>query len=180
MIRPLTAAILGIALGLTPLSVAPARADNTQDIAQILGALAVLGIAGKAYNDYRDRKEEESRPEVTRSTRTYTAPEYRTDRHTGRHSDRHSGRHGDGARRGGQGSRHMRDRTLPAACSVGLSSRHGPSRVYGKNCLDRSGVRTERLPRGCETWVQVGGRWRTAYGAHCLQARGWREARHRD
>ena len=172
MIKPLAAALLSLGIGLAPASAAPTRTGDRPDIAQpdiaqILGALALLGIAGKAYGDYRDRKDEETE----RATRSRAAPVWDRDR------ERRMGR--DGHRpRGNRGVR--RDRTLPAGCGMSVAARHGPSRVYGKRCLERRGLRTERLPRGCETWARVGNRWRGSYGARCLEAKGWREARHRD
>jgi len=187
MIKPLAAAVLSLGIGLAPASAAPARAGDRPDIAQpdiaqILGALALLGIAGKAYGDYRDRKDADkdaeraarSRP----SDRAAPAWDRDRDRDWDRDWDRARGRHGgrDGHR--DRGAR--RDRTLPAGCGMSVDARHGPSRVYGKRCLERRGLRTERLPRGCETWARVGNRWRGSYGARCLEAKGWREARHRD
>ncbi|RVT83170.1 hypothetical protein DXV76_13010 [Rhodobacteraceae bacterium CCMM004] len=152
MSRILVICLTAAALAWAPVGAGPARAAD-DDLAKILGGLAILGIVGKVLNDREDRKRAAQADTVDRDRH------YRDDRWKDRDS-------------------HAR-RTLPRECLHILDTERGLRRVYGKRCLQRTMANAHRLPRHCERWVYAYGRERPAYGARCLRQAGWTaERRH--
>lgn len=67
-----------------------------------------------------------------------------------------------------------------AACQFEVRTRDGWADVYGRRCLDRAGVRVDRLPRECAFRVRARGETSVVYGERCLEDYGYRfEARRR-
>lgn len=75
---------------------------------------------------------------------------------------------------------HRRHRGLPARCEFEVRTRRGYRDVFGRHCLERAGVRVDRLPEACEFEIRTERGWRTVYGSRCLRDYGYRvEARRR-
>lgn len=147
MFRPITAAVLSIALAL-PLSTAPARAD-AEDVAKVLGGLATLYILKEALD--RDNR-------VT-VTRQAPARQHQVHRpHRPRHTTQ---------------PRHNRARVIPGQCLVNHTTRRGVVTGYGARCMQRWAARPNLLPARCERDVYTHRGWRKIYAPRCLQRQGW-------
>lgn len=64
-------------------------------------------------------------------------------------------------------------RELPAQCEFAVRTRRGWTEVFGKRCLEREGVRVNRLPDRCEFRIRTENGRRTVYGADCLEDYGY-------
>lgn len=62
---------------------------------------------------------------------------------------------------------------LPARCAFDARTDYGWATVYGRQCLQRSGVRVERLPRECSLRIRTDRGNRQAYDAQCLSYSGY-------
>ena len=151
MLRTLAATALGLSLALTPLATAPAHALDDRQAAGIVAGAIILGLgAALAQNGTVGVQVQPPRHYQRRAYDPY--PGY--------------GQH-----------RLDRARILPGSCLRRVKSRQGTFGLFGPNCLARAGVNVRHLPRQCATEIRVGGRYRPAYGARCLQHNGWRVAR---
>ena len=70
--------------------------------------------------------------------------------------------------------RHNRSRILPRRCEFETRTRRGWTDVLGESCLERHGVRVDRLPDRCEFQVRTERGRRTVFGSDCLEDRGYR------
>ncbi|EPX87089.1 hypothetical protein [Salipiger mucosus] len=153
MSRRFIAAVLAASLSITAWSAAPARADG-KDAARVLGTAATLFILGKTIADARGEDRVDWRFHTPQGQRHRALPEV-----VGR---------GFGNR-----PRHDRRRVLPSRCVFEVRG-GGMRYVLGQGCLQRNGVRVNRLPRECLTRVRTGRGVRPAYVAGCLRRDGYR------
>jgi hypothetical protein len=149
--KTLITTTLAAALAFGPVAGTPAAADSSDAAKLLLGAIA-LGVVAHSINRNNDRE----------PSRADTSP-------------------GGPGPRGFDPERHGRfSRTLPAQCEFEVRTWDGRRDVFGKNCLQREGVRTNRLPDRCEFEVRTDRGRRDVYGARCLRENGYRvEARRR-
>lgn len=147
MLKYAATACLALAVALSPISAAPAKAlDRDETIGLIVGLAALAAIA-KEIDDRNDRKKK--RKEQQRVTR-HAPIEPRYDRY-----------------------RHQRSLVLPGNCVRTFDTVRGTRTVLGNRCLQRSGVNVARLPDRCERTVQTRNGPRAAFGARCLRREGY-------
>lgn len=161
--RKFIALIVAVSIAITGFSAAPARAD--EDVAKILGGLALLGILGAAIKHSRDKDDHTV-------THNYAPPP-------------HNHSHGGHKHRGyGRDDRHVkplpprvRRYDLPSQCLKYFPrySRNHP--LVGKGCLERSYGHTKALPQSCRVTFWNGKRHRTGYKPGCLNSHGYRLVR---
>ncbi len=162
MIRTLIAATLSVALAL-PLATAPARADiDGDDVAKVLGGLALLYVLSETLQNDNRR----STP-----TRRAPAPVYlppRPRQHDDRVRDRREGNwHRDDRRR------HRDVRILPEQCYVTHRTRQGRVSGYSARCMQNAVARPGLLPPQCIRQLRTDRGPRNIYGPRCLRRDGW-------
>ncbi|MDC0659140.1 hypothetical protein N6L27_14135 [Leisingera sp. SS27] len=157
--RKFIALIVAAAIAITGFSAAPARADN--DVAKILGGLALLGILGAAIKHSRDKDDHAV-------TRTYNPPQnhsHNRHRHQGRN------RHGGHVKPLPQSVRRY---DLPAHCVRYFPRYSSNYPLAAKGCLDRNYGYTHKLPQVCKVTFWNGKHNRTGYKPGCLKKHGYR------
>jgi len=171
--KTLLTSALAATLALSPLSATTAASQESNDLRQLLLGLVIdrattnslddgLPLTGRTTNSYGDRY-------GNYDGRSYRDDDWNDDRDS-RHDNRDWGR----------GHHRYGGRSLPGFCEVELGSHRNRARVFGEHCLERAGVRVERLPATCEFRVRTDRGRRTVYGSRCLQEFGYRvEARRR-
>lgn len=149
MSRKFIALIAGTAIALTTFS-APARADS-DDAAKALAALLGLVVVGKIISDRNDDK----RYNVHKAPRPIQpGPKPRPL------------------------PPQVNKKLLPQHCFRTFNAQHRQVRGFGAYCLQRNYRFAHTLPRRCAVQVQTRRGWGWAYGARCLNERGYRLARH--
>lgn len=147
--KTLIATALSGALAFT--GAAPAFAEpGGQDYARVLFGLLALGAIANAVEDRREDRENKAVP----AHGTYDPEPYWRDQD----------------RRGG---RRDRWRVLPARCEFAVRTRGGWADVLSKRCLEREGVRVNRLPERCEFRVRTDRGRRSVFGSDCLERYGY-------
>ncbi|MCE0504436.1 hypothetical protein LR948_03645 [Roseivivax sp. GX 12232] len=162
-------------------SASGARADQTQDIAKIVGGIALLYIVGEALSAEADREKDKKKEKAKAKAKASQAKHghaspYYTHRHEGygahQHRRDHSHRHDRWA------ENHWAA-TLPAECRVRLDGeRHTSGKprarvVYPQRCLARNFAAHESLPRQCAFRVETTRGKRLVYGERCLDRKGY-------
>ena len=186
MYRKFIAIVLGIAVAITGLTAAPARAAD-DDFLKILGGVAAIAIIGSAIAKAKDRDDHVSR-----------GYNYYNHKPRAKHRHRHKHRHGHGhhANRGHHHHKkhkyHRNDhlarplpnrvqrKLLPASCKVYARNRHGDFLAYSNWCLDRKYRYAGSLPRRCAVNARVlhNNRRNVVYGNNCLRRHGYTSARY--
>ena len=163
--KTLITATLAAALVFSPLTSAPARADN--DVGKILLGAIALGVVVNAIEKKRDRDQaEEQSQHVDRG------------RHQPPYGERP--RHGQRPPVEVPGRFRPRNRVLPAQCEFDVRTWDGRTDVLGARCMERAGVRVNRLPNRCEFSIPSPRGPRTVFGKRCLRHEGYTvEARRR-
>ncbi len=187
MTRSIAALILAGALAAAPAAHAdrllyrqqPVSPQANNQVAQIIGGLAILGALGYTLNRLNDDDKDRDAKPV---------------RHGNGHGDwRQPGRHDSSGRhdRWTSPNRHpdYRDHgrfggighagVLPGACLRSVATPYGRSGVFDTHCLYRSGVNVSRLPGSCRAEGRGGWSDARAFDARCLGRNGWRMARSR-
>lgn len=155
MTRKIVAAALAATLALGPLSAAPARAADGEDIAKaILGATALFVIVNEIDKDKKRKSYRDVQP-AQRDWRDAWG------------NDRHRYQ-----------NRHRSSREIPAYCVNRIETRKGPRFLVGERCAEKAGARN--LPKHCEVDIRGRHSQRDVYGLRCLKNEGYRvEARRR-
>ena len=160
MIRSFLAILLGAAVMLGAIGIAPVRAND--DVAKVIAGIAGLYILNKALEG---RKDGASR---------------RDGRHHRKQVYRH-GRHHDGAHRiqrkrhdRGYGIHHRRhvQKSAPRRCLREHWTRRGTQHVYGARCMQHRA--RYALPRNCLRRARGHGGPAYFYSPRCLRQHGWR------
>lgn len=163
-VRPVLGCLVAALLALTSVMPGPATAQQQTGIdprlSQIIGALLIAGGIAEVIDERDDRKKARRAEEARREAERKAAKSVKV------HRDFRPAIE-PGGHRGG------RARTLPASCLRDVTGGRAVKRVVGQQCLQRNGVQAS-LPVDCATLVEVGGRFRTAYTASCLQGAGFR------
>lgn len=150
--RPFAALALSAAMALSPMTAAPARAENIDELLAGLAALAIIGTAiandrgtgGSAYTSRSLPRDDFG---------------YRPHREQGYHS--YEG--------------HRPRRALPARCLIRPYEQGVRVGLFPKHCLEKHyGVRaTQRLPLHCQRWVHTRKRAILGYAPRCLRRAGY-------
>ena len=160
--RKFIALIVAVSIAITGFSAAPARAD--EDVAKILGGLALLGILGAAIKHSRDNDRD--------VTHNYSPPP---------HNHSYGGpRHYSHNRPGGHVKPlppHVRRYDLPSQCLTYFPRYSRKQALVGKGCLERSYGYSKALPQSCRVTFWNGKRYRTGYKPDCLNSHGYRLVR---
>ena len=148
-IRTLVAPVVITAMAFAGLSAAPARADQTEDIAKLLIGLGAVAIFANAL----DKKSDNDDRVVTRS---------RTNREVTR-TNRHA---------------NERDRrlkyALPRTCLRTYSAGRKDKRLYSGRCLSRLPYNLAKLPKSCAYTIKGSRNDRAkAYGPRCMYRNGF-------
>ncbi len=175
-----------LAVALSPLAAAPARAGDDRDIVRFLNGLATIYSLQRGLDGRSDRVYRHDYPRYGHRSRIHDdwlrgryGPGYGYTRHGPRYDkyDRHGPRYGrhhprrDHARHG----RRHRDIILPQRCHHGLKVRgSGTTYVYGGRCLARHGLSAYELPQRCFVQIRTKHGLRPGYRAHCLHRSGFR------
>lgn len=173
--KTLITSALACALALAPLSPRPAAAAEGEDIARLLLGLVVVGAVVNALDNGRGEA-------PSRATNRYDDEDwYRSDDDDDRRwippgQAWDPPGHAWGRRDDHRGNRHWGRRELPSYCMVELRNRRDRAQVFGERCLERAGVRVNRLPQACAFDIRTDRGRRTIYGARCLQEFGYRVA----
>ncbi len=163
MRRELTATILAAVLAVAQ-GAAPAKAADAEKVLGVLLGIGAIYAIGKAIEQNqaqarepvrRDVVPERIRPHaVPEPVRRYAPPESARPNH--RWSEKR--------------------RTLPEECLYRFETRDGPLVGFGRNCLEHTLHRADRLPENCAIRTHIGNKRRTIYSARCLRHEGWRVA----
>ncbi|MEI4195802.1 hypothetical protein [Roseovarius sp. E0-M6] len=162
--------ISALAIALTGLTAAPARADD-KDTAKWIAGIAALAIIGAGIADANKKKRH----------RRQQAHEYRN-HNDGRgtaygHSDEYSWRkHNKHAR---PVPRAVQRKLLPGRCIVRGQTRRGAVRGFGRHCLNRHYGHANSLPQQCAVRARNrnGHYSRVIYRQRCLGQFGYQVAR---
>lgn len=157
-------AVTAFGISLTPV---PAAADGN-DVAKVIGGLAVLGIIATVLDDRNDRND---RVEVGRQGQFRNSNVFNNRSNGVTRTLRRNNRVVFNNRRA-----QFKRRALPQRCLRSVDTRRGDRLVYGNRCLNNNFKFASRLPSHCRTTIQTrqGTRW--VYGARCLSRDGWRVA----
>ena len=147
-----------------------ARAAQPEDVAKIVGGVALLYFLSEALEareDDRDKAKKKAKKKKKAPVVAHSMPRYGF----------HDGRRFDG-RGHGYGKRRDRARTLPAQCRREFTNHNGRAQVfYGARCLQRYGRDYIALPNRCSVSLRVGQRTRTGYSERCLDRFGYKTPR---
>ncbi len=161
MHRYFIAAVVTLTVLITGFSAAPARANNTDDLAKVLAGIAALAIVGKVIHDRRDKKKKQviHTPQVHKPHQNHI---YRQQTIIPKPLPKRVAR-----------------KSLPAHCVRHVQMYNGNTRrVFGARCLNRNYRHAQSLPNHCARQIQThrGARW--VYGARCLRNNGYQIARY--
>ncbi|WP_264211681.1 hypothetical protein [Leisingera thetidis] len=160
--RKFIALVVAASIAITGFAAAPARAD--EDVAKILGGLALLGIIGAAIKHSRD--------DDRVVTRHYTPP---PQSHSyGGHKHQGHNRHGGHVK---PLPPSVRRYNLPSHCLKYFPSYSRNHALVGKGCLERNYGYSKSLPQSCRVTFWNGKRHRTGYKPGCLNSHGYRLVR---
>ena len=149
MSRKFITGVVAIASLVAVLAAAPARADN-QDLKRFIGAAATLYLLGQAIEHNGGRV-------------TYQQPR--------------GPKYGQGHGYGHGGGNHGGKRALPGQCVRTVWGQNNRKRnVMTNACLNRNGVRVNRLPDMCEQRFWLKGQVMSGFGVQCLRGNGWKLA----
>lgn len=171
MTRRFIAPALAAALALTPLSSAPARAGDAEDVAAAIIGTTAFFLLLKELDDNGKKAKHKSPPPPHHGGKPPKGPQGQ-----GGHPYPH-GHGGNSSYHGSQG--HAQQRSIPNYCLQTVNTHNGPRTVASEYCLRQAGL--YRLPQQCEFLVPSGrhGGKREVYGLNCLSRSGYRvEARH--
>lgn len=158
MLRSFLVALASASIALSPIAATPARAAN-DDLAKILGGLALLGVVGAVIESKR-----KDPPPVTRAPSHPVTPPRAGRDESQRAEERERDR------------RHGRAEQLPGQCRVLVPTRQGTTVLYDRPCLESRMRRADRLPRQCLAWSAGRRGGPGHYDAACLRRAGWSEA----
>lgn len=160
MSRRFIALVLGATTAIS-LASTQARAQSTEEIAQILGGIALLAIIADAIEEDDDGKKKSSKSISSRSSRHAHARDHDHHRH------------------GYHGHKKRKYVTLPARCRIHVKAGYRHKQVfYTERCLDRHFRGARHLPRRCEVTVIHDRRYRDGYFERCLDRYGYRTPKH--
>ncbi len=141
------AAIAAVAIAVTGISAAPARAGD-DDAAAAIAALLGLAVIGAVIADKRKDKKER-REAIQRPLPKPVKPL----------------------------PRRVSRKLLPQQCLRSFRTDRGQRRVFGQRCLNRNYDYVNSLPRQCHREFYTDRGWRQGYGARCLNRHGYQLAR---
>lgn len=164
MRRELTATILAAALAVTQGAATPSKAADAEKVLGVLLGIGAIYAIGKAIEQNQAQAREPVRRNVVpERIRPHLVPEP-VRRYAPHESKRPNHRWSE------------RRMTLPEECLYRFETRDGPLVGFGRNCLEHTLHRTNRLPDSCAFHTRIGDKRRTIYSARCLRLEGWRVA----
>ena len=157
LFRTLIAPVVIVAVAVTGITTAQARAEAS-DTAKVLMGLAAVGIIAHAIDKKRSSAAAEGAVTVTRDSRI------------GRDDWRNDGWRQDDWR----SPKYQKSRLLPGECLRPYSTDRGIQRLMGADCVARNTRHLAKLPKDCRVrvYTRQGRDW--AYGPRCLMQAGFR------
>ncbi|MFZ5962355.1 hypothetical protein ACOXXX_05325 [Thalassococcus sp. BH17M4-6] len=188
MSRKFIATILAAALTVTGFAATPARANDAEALARILGTAATVYIIGNAIKNSRD---DDDRVRVNSNGHRYDRDDrydrgrYDRDRYDRNRYDRNDrydhgrDRHRTDRHRTDRGRDwDRRSRGLPTRCLLrGVNRKGDRVSVLGARCVERNFHRVNRLPDRCRVQMRTEKGVRVVYKTRCLRRNGFELAR---
>lgn len=149
MSRKFIAAVVAVAISVTAVSSAPARADDDA-IKIIIGAATLFALTKALKDDKKQNHATVSRTSPTYPPRVKPRPLPRSARYS---------------------------KVVPQGCLIEHKVRNGKVRLLGQRCMHRNYRHAKRLPQSCRTSVRTRDGLRHGYKPRCLKRNGYRMAR---
>jgi hypothetical protein len=159
MTRKFIGLVLATSLTITTIGAAPARADNVDDVATVLGVAATLFVLGKALED-------SGKSSTTQKQYVHSAPQttYKPKQHNSWQPPKSE------AKPWNQPTKYRSKPPLPAGCAIrvrGQNTRY----ALGEKCLRTHYQSARPLPRECK--IRITNPSRPGYSLRCLRENGY-------